>query len=308
MAIVEVLRLFKGERGNATEEVHKYLVKTDDKQTTAFQARTASFGDVSIPAEGSILPGTAMTAHVEAERLTENPLYWAVTVTYSLPSSNGFAVNETKPAEGGKWNKSIRGRTLVWEEEIYTAKNADGEVVTIQNSAGQRFLTGINKQYYDEEFIVNFTTDAPNWSAIQACRGNVNDAEISLTVRGVTRTFAIGTLSLMHVEWEYNFNYTNDPDAPDLNFEYSFQYKPDGWAVRKVDEGYYVIDPEGEEVEGPDEYQLPLKAIVDQRTKHDIQLAAFLKDGSLLPAGEDVQLISYFIREKVSFADLLEGI
>jgi hypothetical protein len=231
-----------------------------------------------------------------------------VTVTYSLPSAAGYSINEPKPAEGGKWNKRIQGRTLVWEEEVWTAKDADGVTVPIVNSAGQRFQRGVNKQYYDEEFILTFTTNAPNFSAIEACRGKVNDAEITITVRGVTRTFAIGTLKLIDTEWEFNFNYANDPDSPDVNMMYRFRYKPDGWDVRKVDEGFYVIDPEGEEIEGPDEYQLPLKRIIDQRTKQWVQDPAFLKDGSLLPAGEDVVLLSFYIDDKVSFTTLLAGI
>jgi hypothetical protein len=62
MAITEVLRTFNGEGGSATQEIQKYLVKTDDKTCQASVVRAASAGGVSIPAEGSFLEGTPMTA------------------------------------------------------------------------------------------------------------------------------------------------------------------------------------------------------------------------------------------------------
>lgn len=304
MAILKVYRTFKGESANEDREVHKYLVESDSKNTTCTQARTANDGTVSIPATYSLLEGTTWTAAVEARRMDSNPKWFEVTVTYRKATVEaGSFPKEQKPEEGGKWNMSILGRTMVYEEEVYKAKNSSGVLVEIANSAGQRFENGIMKQYFDQELVVRFDTDSPNWNAIRDTKGKVNDAEVTITIKGVTRVCPQGTLRFINADWSLSFDQATSANEAHVAMELTFAYRHEGWGIKKIDEGFYIRNTgttSGREK--------PLLKIIDNLTGEWIQKPAFLKDGQLLPDGDPVELLEFFIYEEASFDDLLDGV
>jgi hypothetical protein len=304
MSIVRVYRTFKGESASAQGEVQRYLVETDDPNTSCTEARTADDGQTAIPEQYSGLEGTTWTADVTAKRMDQNPKWFEVLVTYSAPK--GDFGKEIKPDDGKKWNRRISGRTVIWEEEVFKARPAfdpEAEEVTISNSAGQRFPNGVKQTYYDEEFIVDFYTDDPDWDAIDEARGRVNSVEIALTVKGVSRIFPIGTLRFIDCHWSQTWEYATTAEEPDIQMSYSFHYRPTGWQLRIVDEGHNAFDDSTTSATVG-----AFTPIVDQLGE-PTPVPVFLDgNGGALPPGDPAVLIDYWLVDVSDFEDLLDGI
>lgn len=303
MAITRVLRTFKGESGDATSEVHKYQVQTNDASaTTCAQARVANDGSTAIPAEHSVLAGTTWTAKVRADRMDGQPNFFDVTVTYSAPdTSGGGAITEPKPEDGGIWNLSVRGSGANYEEEIF--QDLDG--VEIANSALQRFDNGVMKPIQAEEIIIEFTADPATFIALKIqmdlIRGYINESTVTFTVRGVTQEFPPGVLLLYQTDWSLNFDQAASIDTPDVNVRYTLHHRPDGWQTRKVDEGYYTYQTNEETFEAE---WVPIR----DEDGDPIAKPAFLNgEGSRLPAGDDIVLLEFRTADEADFSPLFEA-
>lgn len=298
MAVVKVYRTFE-EEGDNVSEVHRYVVQVDSRTDTVQTARTASDGTTSIPAQGSVLAGTGWLADVTARRRPKDPMWFDVTVTYKAPAFGGPA--EEKPSEGGKWNKTIRGRGVVYEEEVF--QDRDG--VDIVNTAGDRYAHGVLHEYHDEEFVVEFDTNEYDLDYLAQCRGKLNESQVTLTVKGVTRTFDAETLKLVDGQWNFTWEFTDDYNTPDLHIQLIFHYRDpsnfdDGnpWAARKVSEGFYFIEGgSGERVRITDE------------TGQKVVVPWFLdENGEVLGEGQDAVLTAHEHIRTADFGPLLENV
>lgn len=244
MAILEVRRTFKGERGDAKSETHNYIVITDDIYTTCAQARSAvdPSTNLAIPAEGSVLPGTTWRAHVEARKNDANPQIFHVTVEYRAPSTTG-TTEILKPDEGGKWNVRLSGRTVLFQEPM--DRDFSSPPKLIANSAGAPFK-GVLRDFYDEEITVEYETDSPDWSILRNCLGKANSDEITFNIKNTQRTFPPNTLRFIDYSWSWVWKYASSPTEPDFEIRMSFAYRPETWTYRVLDEGFYQLGPDQE--------------------------------------------------------------
>jgi len=222
--------------GTGTSETAQYLVRYDSftaSLPTARQARVASAGGLAIPAEGALLSGTSWRAKVTAEQRQEDPRIWDVTATWSANE----AARETQPAGSNvKWNVQVKSRGVAYERSVYEDLNGN----PIVNSAGGQFDTQPKIIQYDEAFSVSFNTNYGNIvNAIRAKRGRVNSDTVTMTIKGVTHTFAAGTLKLVDADYEIDYDYTTDSaNVWAVNLE--LHYRADEWVdVQVADHGFY---------------------------------------------------------------------
>jgi hypothetical protein len=236
MSVTAVKRTYIGEQGDAFSGEHHYIVVVNSLDDTWVTAMNASAGGVSIPAEGAILSGTSLRAKKSVRRLETNPYYFEVTVKWEAPSvSSG---GETKPGGGGVWNVQISSREAIEQHEVFADVNGDPMCA----SSGEKFTTGIQDTIYDEEFVIDFETDTLPQTLIAGCRGKVNSDEITLTIKGVSRTFAAKTLLLYSAPWTFTYRYTDDPDVPDFKCSFILHYRADTWKIKRLDEGFYHLE------------------------------------------------------------------
>src|ERR1044072_2880369 len=101
--VVQVFRLFEDD-GDATGETWRYGVLFDGYDYSMREARMATDGTTSIPADGSIIVGTSWLSTSSARRDKDNPHLCYVDVKFEAPNGG----NEAKPdGVSQKWNIEV---------------------------------------------------------------------------------------------------------------------------------------------------------------------------------------------------------
>jgi len=132
----------------------------------------------------------------------------------------------TKPAGTGvKWRCEVSEDTIVYSEPVNV--DATGREIRIQT--GEPVDPPLEKEYYDERHRFSFRTDTVDDTHIDLCRGNVNNAALTVVVKGRSRTFATGTYKLMDAT--KSIVYEADGTAS-WQVTYVFGYRKDTWSRR----------------------------------------------------------------------------
>lgn len=293
MAAIRIIKLPHDEAsvdGTGMREVQQWQV-TFDGITSPRAALTASIeGGAAIPAWGTEHDDDSsmfVTSKTAAREDGARNIF-RVVVTYAVPQ---IGWGEAKPeGENVKWNK----RVSVSGVETVEGTNFDTEGDPIRNSFGDVYSSDIPGVIYDQAITVSFNTDTPNVTAIEACRGKVNDAEVTIALEGYTQTFPAGTLRLGNATADAEISPTGETSwAVTLPFVYRSQLDPDnvemGWKTLIVDKGFRYENDAGKTIKS--------------------EVEVFLDgDGKKLPDGDPavLQVVNNVYEE--SFTDLLADV
>ncbi len=291
MALLEVRRLWEETADNTGEE-RAYLVEYNTAaEFTLWDARTANDGTTAIPADGDALtPGSNIKCvSKKARRLKEAPQCARVDVIFAVPGV-GVVGGGGGGDDEDRWNFSITSSGVSFVESVTEERYG----LPVANSAGQPFDPGLVKEYYDELITVSFTTNNLDPDEIAYCRGKVNSDSITMTVKGVTRTFNANELKLGNAEWSFT---TGDGAADVVRVTLPFIYRVDGWKRRVPDMGYYTLGDAN-----------ALDPILDAGGDKVVQPSYLDGAGQLNPFGEPVVLLEFDIDDETEFSTLLAGL
>jgi hypothetical protein len=286
-------------RADNTGEVVFYLVEFDTKGFSLWDARTASDGVTSIPPDNDpISPGSnVVVTNKVATPKQESPYVALVEVTYSVPRSD-FVIFP-QPIGENKWNISIEAEGVSYIETV----NKDRHGKPIENSAFYPFDPMLTKEYFDEVIMVTYTTNAANMAAwddeIPPARGKINSDTVTMTVEGLTRTFAEETLKLGNARYGLTLGMN---ESGELEKQFRVQlpllYRADTWQRRVVDQGYYTFNATS----------LEWEPILDAHGQMVTQPVFLDGTGAKLAAGLDAVLIEVDVEDTTTFNTFLADI
>jgi hypothetical protein len=287
-------------RADNTGEVVFYLVEFDTKGFSLWDARTATDGTTSIPADGdSISPGSnvVVTSKVATPK-QESPYVALVEVTYGIPTRD--LVIFPQPPSANKWNISVEAEGVSYLEPVYADR--DGKV--IGNSALTGFDPPLVKEYFDELITVTYTTNAANMAAwdteIPPARGKINSDTVTLTIEGVTRSFVPETLKLGNARYGVTLGMSETGELEkQFRVLLPLIYRYDTWTRRIVDQGFYELNSSSFELE-------PILDANGQMVAQPVPL-----DGSgarLAYPATDAVLLEFDIEETTAFNTFLADI
>lgn len=290
MGVVKVYRTFEESvtSSDTPGESWSYLVEFDDKATPLASALTASVGGTAIPHKGTVSGGLTVT-QVEARRDRDNPTLAQVTVTWGIPSDGGGGGSGGEGDPGVKWNATISVEGVEFRETV--TQDKDGK--NIENSAKQPFDPPLEQTYYDEQVTVSFNSWLVDLNNIEATRGKINSASVTMTVNGLTRTFAAKTLKLTAAKYTTT---VGDGGQTYWDIDYTLLYRKDGWKRKVVDRGYYERIG-GKLIQIKDQYGEPVTS------------PSYLDGtGKKLSQGADAVLKEFELDKDVSFTGLFTGL
>jgi hypothetical protein len=200
-----------------------FLVVVDDVQDGGTIILDAEDGITRIPLVNELVGGYRV-ASKEYKRDSDNPLHFRVTAKLS-----NSANDKAKPSGKEKLNVQIKVSTEPFEEAVYLDRNKR----PICNSAGQPFSNQPTKTFYDEKISVTFDTGEVDQASIEATKGKINSNTVSLTIRGLRRSFAPGTLRFIDSPYSSKTSQTPQGEEYIWSVEYTLAYRADKW-TRKI--------------------------------------------------------------------------
>ena len=231
-------------RADNDGEVVFYLVEFDANDFTLWEARNAA----GVPVDGEALTvgSNIVVTRKTATPVPESPKVALVEVTYSLPTSTGLVIFPQPPA-ATKWNISIEVEGVSYIEPV----NHDRDGKAILNSALYPFDPPPVKEYFDELITVNYTTNAANMAAwdteMPPARGKINSDVVTLTVKGIARTFAVETLKLGNARYGLTLGLSETGEIEEhYRVSIPLIHRFDTWKRRFLDQGYYELNTAGE--------------------------------------------------------------
>lgn len=236
--------------GNVIELTIPYTVEYDGLDLfMTVDALVASDGVTTVPDSGTIEQGSSLTFFFKSStaRLLPDSKVVEVLVVYS-----------TDPAfeapTGDKRNINISFDGVSYEEN--TNKDKDGK--TIVNAAGDIYPAEIKKTYYDEKITIGYTADVVDTATLAGLRGKINPADITLTVKGHTRTFAARTLKLVNAP----VSTTTQKNDKGWDVKVELHYRADTWDRKLVNHGYKYKDANGDLVKPLDRDREPTGELI----------------------------------------------
>jgi hypothetical protein len=208
-----------------------YMVEFTNQSGTPGEAVLAS----GLPHWGDVLG--AMTLQRKTPRQVDKDFSrYVVECGYALPVPGTEAAPESP--NGDVWNVQIDITTKKFDQEL----QADVDGNPLVNSAGDP-IKGITVQRADEEIRISYTTDTPDWSALDDAfgplgRGCVNSEAFTLTINGVPRPFLVNTV---HFE-EYSAGVTVDVSGVAYTrMGLVLGWREDGWKRMVADQGLRLL-------------------------------------------------------------------
>jgi len=270
-----------------------YKVLFDDASATPPEAAIASDGTTRIPSIGTPY-GSMICQRIQPRRATNDPRLWSVQVEYrNIP-----------PKKGDKWNVNVKVRSVSFEQDGWQ----DVDKKDVVNSAKQSFNPTLKRVFYDEELTVSFETQKMSEciTAIDECRGKYCDASVTMSINGVSLTFAKG--EMLFVSPDYETIYVGEPPY-DWKVAYIFRIRktppaapngvkgpPMAWKDYVVDRGYYTLNADKKVIAG------------DKYGQHHGEPILLDGQGKELPAGGQPFYLDFDMFGPASFGNLLSGI
>jgi hypothetical protein len=288
---VELIEQFGDEdfRGNVFTSTEIYKVIFDDDTAIPRDALYAT----GIPAAFAQLSTYQLfVANRDAKQKTEDPRVWHVTVVYKSPGSGNSEPRPEEATDHTKWNVEVSGEAVPFEEMQH--RDAAGKPVLLTTGEA----VAVPKRYYDERITVSFHVKVPQWAVVDACRGKVNDAEITFTVNGASRTFAAGSLLLDSDSFSLIYDSNGDKA---INYRYLLCYRKDLWTYKVENKSLYRLDT------GTSKLVRWTDNTID-KSPYVSSPVPMKADGTRCASGEDVHLISATVYAAVSFTALLAEI
>ena len=242
-----------GKNPTASSVVIKRVVFSDASATDSDAVQASVSGGGSIASWGT-MRGIQMLLRKRARRLPENPCEWEVEEIYDLPTPGDDPAPEN--ASNDRWAVAININPVSYEREVQHDLAGD----MLVNSAGDPIL-GMTVELDYEEWVIEFTTDTPDWSGIKAARGElgrgcVNSEGVTLTINGSARVADVGTL-----HWRApSHGIAQDASGAVYSREtYRLWYREEGWHRKIADMGLNIL----EEVEVDGTLTMQKTAIVE---------------------------------------------
>lgn len=291
MSFTNVKRTFKGERCDSRSETHVYYAKSSSIADTCNEARSASDGVTSVPDYGDSLGDGSgwVVTDKQVRRLQEDksPLFFEITVIYSSPE---FATIPP-PDESTKVNISVAISGVEYEQPVYW----DNDDNPIENVCHETYDPPLQVTNYDEQIVVRYTAISIDSEDLAALRGKVSSDSITMTVNGVSRIFAAGTLKMGNAQSEITL--ATDGEAY-WTVMIPLMYREDGWIRSLPNMGYiFFNDDSGNFERIKDEYGDP------------VSVPSYLDAaGEVLAPGDPVVKNDFDVEDTAAFSTFLSGI
>lgn len=225
----------------------------------------------------------------DAERLAEDPCAFKVRVQL-VPLVRTM---EPRPeGENIRWRVDLSVDSTLYTEPV----SVDSEGAEIRIQTGEPVDPPLQKEYFDREYNLSFRSDFLDIDNWELCGGNVNDAEITMTVRGQAIVFPVGTLKFMYPR--ASIVYESDGSSCWQN-QAKLLYRKDTWISKVQGKSLYHLDGSGNLVPNRDAKNVPL-ALPQFLTEDGTD---YVRQNEELPDPLEFQ-----VPELVSFAELLDGI
>lgn len=244
MAVIEVkgpvgMRYQNALTGGPKEEL-KYLIITDSIMRPYLIA-------ASVPHTiGEAHPDEYLNMQVtdiSVDKFEENNTYYMYTATvlYENPTEE-----TTTGGGGGGGSGTIFARTIDIRNQIVTLKtNKDRDGNKIVTKAGVPFNYDIESYVYARQYTLKFSTTQVHKAGIDATLGKVNDAVITINIKGWTEECAINTLLFQDINITVPYLTQTDDYIPIFDYELTFLYRSDGWKLKIPSKGYHFKDAAG---------------------------------------------------------------
>jgi hypothetical protein len=232
------------------QETIKFRVKFDGTGSTLIDALNATtVSDGSVPPFGDAR-GVLILTGKDGSQLGEDSRLWDVTCTYTLPQPG----EEQKPDDGRtRWAINISFSSQPYEKEIQF-NPADGKPIL---NAAHDPISGVMDTESDEVLNVAFTSESGLFDVIDATKGTVNDADLTLTINGEEVVYPAGTLKFLDYTREYVLDASQEI-YPRLTLR--FLYRTDGWVRGIANKGFrklvsgvptWIKDDDGRDITEP---------------------------------------------------------
>ena len=196
---------------NTTTHNVYYKVTWSDHTATTYDVRTAAIPSldpithapvldihgvpiilIKIPDRKTAPPYTGLVLtnrHVTRDTSTNDPTIFLVTCQWdSLTPGNEPAKSDAP------WNLQFSADGVMYQEPL--TKDFSSTPKEIRLLTGQPIEPELLAEYWDSEYTISYRAPVAgfNAAAIDALRGKNNSDAVTMTIKGITRTFKIGTL------------------------------------------------------------------------------------------------------------------
>jgi hypothetical protein len=293
-------------RSGKAQERQSYRVYFDDVDARAADALAAPM----IPVWGQQLtPYLLYVSNLRARQDPDDPTVFIVEVTYSTLE---ISQQTQKPPGATKWNVEISGTSVAVQEAV--EKDRSGKLIV--NVLNEPISPALTKVLYDEQIVVSYYCDNPDWSALDLCRGKVNDGAVTLTINATTvpdatdaatvatkRVFGSELLKLDSTSWNVVYDATGNKV---VQMHLTFVYRADGWAEDVPAMSYFQLDGSGTYTpilmkDTPDG-----KSDDNNQVSHPYHISG--AGHAIFTTSDDVHTDTFLIVEKTPFSILLREI
>ena len=99
------------------------------------------------------------------------------------------------------------------------------------------------KTRFDERVTVSYTTDSLDADSLAGARGKINTNEVTMTVKGISRTFPEKSLKLINAPWKTSYS-ASDGSYTAYSVSIEMVYRADTWVTKIIDAGLRKKNPD----------------------------------------------------------------
>lgn len=278
--------------GSLTEKKvnRTYEVVFTDSTAVPSNCYGATDGVTTVPSAGNTYDGTYVNT-INADRDPENARRWVVQVG---STSNFFSTTIKPGGTGVIWDIHFASTGVMYQEPGIKDRASTPVELRIWN--GEPVEPQLPLEYWDEEFRITFKTDQIS-STVASYRGTSNTSSITLTIRGVSITYAANTLKLTRCDYQDYW----ENGSPYWAVELTLQYRADTWVTKIQPMSYQILDSGGANLHRPKDpvtnefYCTPQYLATNGKS--------FIAVGTALPTPMSFQMLT-----KTNFSTLLSGL
>lgn len=279
--------------GDAGLEENQIWLVEGEASDRAVNALTASASGVTIPAYLS-QHQSITTLFVVNKSVVRKGNCFIVTVKYGIPQRN---FEQPSPeATTTKWNKRVTVSSVSSVEE--TNRTFTGKIIS--NSLGDAFKPGLEKEYYDEQINISFSTRTVDVGDLGSSIGCINNDDVPITISQGNYYWIYPAKTLKFTSLSYSTATAEDGTFywdVNLILTHRSQFLPGtetelGWTKLVPNKGFRYKDGSGN----------------IQKSNTEVYLNS---DGTLVPSGSDAHLLSFQVEDEINFTGtggILDGI
>lgn len=287
------------EKGTWTRSYDRvFIVDTDDPNTS--DTAVLRLAGVAPLYSSHPFDPLATLVSKQAQQVSGTRLQWLVTLRYSTraPDPSDRTVEEEQLEEEQNDDPTERRNRISYGTIQYTRaieQDVNGKPIT--NSAGQKFDPATEIELALLTLQIECWRKPADFAPRDIARDFLKHTnENAVTIR--EQVYAAKTLFLYDVQAQEEF----EKKQRFFHVHWTLHYNPDGWKVRRLDEGTLEADV----IEGVNyiHYASAPKAILDDR-KLPVAGPVLLKQGHRLPLNEPAQFREFEVYGAADFAALM---